>query len=422
MSDKRIIEQTASSDVYGDDWFVKESSRYGTTKISKADFIRVMREGFEGIIELTQAEYDALPSSKESDGILYAIKDSTDIIALLNGNICSVNWSTTGTYVKGDYVIHENIVYKCTANTATVGTFVPGEWTQTDVIDIAGSVEDLAEEAVETANEAVETAEEALGEIDDAIDEINSFKDAVEIKGTASGTIATFTDGSDLPMLSCVANIEAVQSGSGDPSPTNIRPISGWAGCNLTVADAQTSPTVSNVYNVKWSSQGTIYGGYVDLCSGVLTVTHTSIDLGTLTWIARSAQSDFRMRAQVTPIHKIIENDAILSGKCETYALISAYETYTKVMGLSGDNTGNYIFVYDENYNTSESASAFKTAMDGVQLVYELATPTTYQLSAQQVKSLLGANNIFADCGSMKNVTYVRDATTIINYILSRLN
>ena len=31
-------------------------------------------------------------------------------------------------------------------------------------------------------------------------------------------------------------NIEAVQSGTGDPSPTNVRPITGWTGCNVDVS------------------------------------------------------------------------------------------------------------------------------------------------------------------------------------------
>ena len=46
---------------------------------------------------------------------------------------------------------------------------------------------------------------------------------------SASGSIITITDGAEnTPLKSAVVNIEPVQSGSGDPSPTNIRPISGW--------------------------------------------------------------------------------------------------------------------------------------------------------------------------------------------------
>ena len=45
---------------------------------------------------------------------------------------------------------------------------------------------------------------------------------------TASGTIAHFEDGADaVPMKSVVANIVPIQEGTGTPSPSNPRPISG---------------------------------------------------------------------------------------------------------------------------------------------------------------------------------------------------
>lgn len=46
-------------------------------------------------------------------------------------------------------------------------------------------------------------------------------------------------------------------------------------------------------------------------------------------------------------------------------------------------------------------ATAFKTAMSGVQLVYELATPQTYQLTPTEVRTLLGGNTIYTDGGTI---------------------
>ena len=55
------------------------------------------------------------------------------------------------------------------------------------------------------------------------------------IYDTASGDIASFPDGADgLPVKDLTVGIEPVQSGTGDPSPTNVRPISGWTGANVT--------------------------------------------------------------------------------------------------------------------------------------------------------------------------------------------
>ena len=53
---------------------------------------------------------------------------------------------------------------------------------------------------------------------------------------TKSGAIASFSTDMAIPLKSLVVNIEPVQSGSGDPSPTNIRPISGWSAAKVNKA------------------------------------------------------------------------------------------------------------------------------------------------------------------------------------------
>lgn len=64
------------------------------------------------------------------------------------------------------------------------------------------------------------------------------------IYDTASGAVASFPDGAGgMPIKSLVVNIEPVQAGSGDPSPTNIRPFTGWAGCTvLKCSESAVSP------------------------------------------------------------------------------------------------------------------------------------------------------------------------------------
>lgn len=52
-------------------------------------------------------------------------------------------------------------------------------------------------------------------------------KKADAIVRSASGDIASYDDGGDLPMKSLKVNIVPKQSGTGDPSPSNVRPISG---------------------------------------------------------------------------------------------------------------------------------------------------------------------------------------------------
>ena len=55
-------------------------------------------------------------------------------------------------------------------------------------------------------------------------------------------------------------------------------------------------------------------------------------------------------------------------------------------------------------------------------VVYELATPVTYQLSAEQVKTLLGVNNVWASTGSMKEITYPADTKLYIDKKFAELS
>ena len=69
--------------------------------------------------------------------------------------------------------------------------------------------------------------------------ELSDQKNAISQKApliinTASGAIASFSDGADeQPIRKLVAQIEPVQEGSRDPSPDNVRPISGWTGAEI---------------------------------------------------------------------------------------------------------------------------------------------------------------------------------------------
>ena len=48
--------------------------------------------------------------------------------------------------------------------------------------------------------------------------------------------------------------------------------------------------------------------------------------------------------------------------------------------------------------------------MDGQTIVYKLANPITYQLTPQQITSLLGTNNILADAGTVTVTFHEGDA------------
>ena len=219
-----------------------------------------------------------------------------------------------------------------------------------------------------------------------------------KVKDMPAGAISSFADGTDNPLKELKVSIVPVQSGSGDPSPTNPRPISGWTGANVHVADGETPHVIDNVYPISWQTEaGTVYGGELDVTSGVLTVDWAELDMGTFDW---DTYSNTAFVASVTD--RAYGNFNVM---CEIYKTTTS-TTIGNMQNLEikGSADNDKIIVKDSAYNNDKNA--FKQGMNGVQLVYELATPQTYQLTPTQVSSILGVNNIWADTGNILEGEY----------------
>ena len=105
---------------------------------------------------------------------------------------------------------------------------------------------ETAQGLAESAKDDAETARDLAQQYAESIDPDNIF--SAYATDTASGSEVSFADGADdIPVKSCIVNIEPVQSGSGDPSPDNVRPISGWTG-------AQVVRSGVNVWDEEWES------------------------------------------------------------------------------------------------------------------------------------------------------------------------
>lgn len=216
---------------------------------------------------------------------------------------------------------------------------------------------------------------------------------------TASGAVASFPDGADdVPMESLIVSIEPVQEGSGDPSPDNVRPISGWSAAEVTV----NGKTITHEFKDAQGNTLTVYGGEDELVGGKLRVNRAMVDLGTLTWNKiNTAGSHWRFWAYL--------NDMATGGEMlsSQYKHITPTQSYLGEIGIASQaSSSNYlVMVSDERFS---DAATFNTAMSGVQLCYELATPLEYDLTAEDLRTLYGDNTIFADCGDV-SVTYKAD-------------
>ena len=175
---------------------------------------------------------------------------------------------------------------------------------------------------------------------------------------------------------------------------SNICPISGWTEVNVNHSDADmTNPTTITI-----DLGQTIYGGKLDVLTGVLTVDRAMVDLGAKNWYLSTAAGRTRFRTSITDIERISSPNVRASLLCSNYPTKTANQTYQGTTGVSLQQNSADIYIYDPQTESMTTAE-FKSAMSGVQLCYELATPQTYQLTPTEVTTLLGDNTIWADTG-----------------------
>ena len=124
------------------------------------------------------------------------------------------------------------------------------------------------------------------------------------------------------------------------------------------------------------------YDGDIYEASGRVTRKYGIVDLGTLPWAYVSGDNS-RFTAALAGVKTVATPADIANIICEKYIADSVNSIYAhssdKIIGVH--NTISEIWCYDSAYT---DAATFKTAMSGVYLVYELATPTTESADAYQ--------------------------------------
>jgi hypothetical protein len=341
---------------------------------------------------------------------------------------------------------------------------------------------------------------------------------------TASGAIASFPDGADgVPVKSLSVVIEPVQAGSGDPSPDNVRPITGHTSATVTrtgknlfdksatdtnngyvenkyvngggtlVADsdcniseyisikAEQTYTVygvsgSNVglafydgskvlisaltYSIKWGTigsktfttpkncafirlsiieanvnimqlelgstatpyepyqgttitinlDGTVYGGTLDVTEGKLTVDRAIL-------IMDGSISVSSVNYHNSGLYYTIVSNSLTSKSTNPLPISDRFKSeMVVVIGncyVTSSGTSLVAVLPDQSITTKESATAWFES-NPTTFVYELATPITVTLSAEQLNTLYGTNNIWADTGDV-DVTYRADTGLYID-------
>lgn len=261
---------------------------------------------------------------------------------------------------------------------------------------------------------------------------------------TGSGSIVTIDNaGGEAGIKSLVANIEPIQSGSGTPSPTNVRPISGWDSVKISKAGKNIAES-GYAWNIDANGKIISNTGYncsvVRVANGQ-TYTHSrngvkaNIDVvayysempavGSISYNnSRSVSINGTFTAPIDGYAVIRSGSTVQNIQVESGSTATSYEPYNEqvytnalgrtVYGGTLDLVSGVLAVtkgYIASYNGETLTSTWISDRDvyasgttpttGAQVVYQLATPQTYQLTPEEVDLLLGANNIWADSGDI---------------------
>ena len=240
---------------------------------------------------------------------------------------------------------------------------------------------------------------------------------ATLITDTVTGAVASITDGADgLPVQDLTISILPVQAGSGDPSPDNVRPITGWTGASIVH-----SPTLDaadgKTYTISWQTEaGTIYGGTLDVTTGLLTVTRKIVTLTSSGWSYNSSYPNiFANNAVITANNPSQYSTPV----CDTYKGVAPSTSLAmntdKTIKILRNSANPRLCIKDTRYTDTTS---FGAAVDGVQVVFLLKDYVTYQLAPMEIRTLLGANNIWADTGET-TLRYTADTKRYIQRLIA---
>lgn len=196
-----------------------------------------------------------------------------------------------------------------------------------------------------------------------------------------------------------------------------FRAVAGFTAPQLELGSTVTAYEAPNVNDYTIQLGDTYYGGTLDVTTGLLSVTSKYVDLSTLTWELQSYP------ISGTTYYFWITQDLVdeikrpsTNSENPIWLLTDRYQTVraTAIVG-----TENYITVgvYGNVNCSTNPLSTSDTDKPTGQLVYELTTPITVQLTPQEIQMLQGNNTIFTDSGDTSIQYYangVKNLETVV--------
>lgn len=128
------------------------------------------------------------------------------------------------------------------------------------------------------------------------------------------------------------------------------------------------------------------------------------INMGSLSWEKFDVAQGSLFRSNEIDVKKIQSSTEIPNVLCGLYPTVANAERVNH--SLSMVNNTAKIDVIDDGF---DDVASFKTAMKNIDLEYEMQSPVSISLSADELTSLLGINNIWHDANGETQIRYTKD-------------
>ena len=171
-------------------------------------------------------------------------------------------------------------------------------------------------------------------------------------------------------------------------------------------------PYQGGTYDITFPTEaGTVYGGTLNVISGELTVDRYFKSFTTLVGKQESADGYFWYSTTdalgIPAISGL--NAKLISNRLKTEQNVSQ-TSFNGILTIYA----NGIIRWKEQGSLTLAEYRTYLANNPLEICYELATPITYALTPQEIRTLLGTNNIWADAGPI-SVEYTADTKMYID-------
>ena len=267
---------------------------------------------------------------------------------------------------------------------------------------------------VAIANAVAGNLKSAIDEHETAINELEELKQTNSITGNE----INISDGiENVPIKQITLIIEPSIEGTGDPSPTNKRSISGYSDIDINRSGEDTSdPTV---FNIDFGGIGTVYNGTLDVTKGQLTVTHKMVVLDGSSdenWDTYGGPSDPNFCMCID-----IDDKPIGTGKsiCNEFKNVNrAYSSTSYGIYCEHESIRRLYFRMPSASVNSKDAFLTWIASNPIQILYEIENPVVYQIDPVEIKTVSGdITVIWSDSGIMSVDYYCNISKTFENII-----